>query len=81
MLSVHCTVCLSVVLSVRLVYCGETVGRIKIKLGKQVSLDPGHIELDGDPSPFPQRGTAPNFRPISVVGKWLDGFRCHSAWR
>jgi len=25
----------------------------------------------------PQRGTAPNFRPISVVAKWLGGSRCH----
>ena len=27
--------------------------------------------------PLPQRGTAPNFRPISVVAKWLHGSRCH----
>jgi len=32
-----------------------------------VGLGPGHIVLDGDPGPFPQRGTAPNFRPISFV--------------
>ena len=45
-------------------------------------LGPGHIVLDGDPSPPPQRGTAPpNFRPISVVVKWLDGSRWHLAWR
>ena len=30
--------------------------------------------------PLPQRGTAPNFRPISVVAKWLDGLRCHLVW-
>ena len=35
------------------------VGRIKMKLGKQVDLVPGHIVLDGDPAPLPQRGTAP----------------------
>ena len=35
------------------------VGRIKMKLGMQVGLDPGHIVLDGDPAPLPQRGTAP----------------------
>jgi len=33
--------CLSV-LSVTLVYCGQTVGRIKMKLGMQVGLGPGH---------------------------------------
>jgi len=39
-----------------------------------IGLGPGHIILDGDPAPPPVRGTvpAPNFRPISVVTKWLD---------
>jgi len=37
------------------------------------SLGPGHIVLDGDPAPLPKRGTAPNFRPMSVVTKvWMD---------
>jgi len=35
--------------------CGQTVGRIKMKLGMQVGLGPGHIVLDGDPVPLPQR--------------------------
>jgi len=70
------------VLSVTLVYCGQTVGWIEMKLGMQVGLSPGHILLDGDPPPYPQRGTAPpNFRPTSVVAKWLDGSRCHLVWR
>jgi len=34
---------LSPVLSVTLVYCGQTVGWIKVKLGTQVGLGPGHI--------------------------------------
>ena len=55
----------------------QTVGWIKVKLGLQVGLSPGHIVLDGDPAPLPQRGTAPNFRPISVVAKWLDASRRH----
>jgi len=38
---------------------------------------PWHIVLDGDPTPSPQRGRAPNFWPISVVARWLDGSRCH----
>ena len=25
----------------------------------------------------PQRGTAPSFRPMFVLAKWLDGSRCH----
>jgi len=74
------SVCLSVCLSVIFVHCGQTVGRIKMELSKQVGLDPGHIVLDGDTSPLPQRGGAPNFRPISVAAKWLDGSRCHLVW-
>ena len=42
-------------LFVTLVYCGQTVGKIKMKLGMQVGLDPGHIVLDGDPAPPPPK--------------------------
>jgi len=52
----------SVCLSVTFVHCGQTVGRIKMKLGMQVRFGLGHIVLDGDPagpSSPPQRGTAP----------------------
>ena len=49
------------VLSVTLVYCGQTVGRIKMKLGMQVGLSPGHTVLDGDPGPPPPKGTALQF--------------------
>ena len=53
-------VCLSC-LSVTLVYCGQTVGWIKMKLGTVVGLGPGHIVLDGIQLP-PERGTAaPHF--------------------
>jgi len=34
--------CLSVCLSMTLVYCGQTVGWIKMKIGKEVGLGPGH---------------------------------------
>jgi len=45
-----------------------------MKLGMQVGLGPGHIVLDGDPAPLPQRGIAPpHFRPIYVAAKWLHG--------
>ena len=70
--------CLSVcILSVTLVYCGQTVGQIKMKVGVQVGLGPGHILLDGDHAPTPQRGTAPNFWPMSILAKQLHGSRCH----
>jgi len=65
------------VLSVTLVYCGQTVEQIKMKLGMQVDLD--HNALDGDPVP-PERGT-PHFRPMSVAAKWLNGLKCHLVWR
>jgi len=58
MLSVRCLSCLSV-LSVTLLYCGQTVGRIKMKLGMQVGLGPGHIVLDGDPADAPPKGHTP----------------------
>jgi len=63
------TVVLSV-LSVTLVHCGQTVGRIKMKLGKHVGLGPGHIVLDEDPahpSPKEHSPLPANFRPISVA--------------
>jgi len=75
MLSDRCLSCLYVglsvlsCLSVMLVYCGQKIGWIKMKLGMQVCLGPGHVVLDGDP--------APNFWPMSVVAKHLDGSRCH----
>jgi len=49
-------------LPVTLVYCGQTVGWIKVKLGVEVGLGPGHILLDGDGQSSPEkRGTAPSF--------------------
>jgi len=67
------SVCLPV-LSVTFVHCGQTVGRIKMKLGTQVGLCPGHIVLDGDPAPLPQRGTAPQFSAhiyCSQMAGWI----------
>ena len=62
-------------LSVTLVYSDQTVGRIKMKLGVQVGLGPGHIVLDGDRGPLPQRGRAPNFRYMCIVPKgWMDQY-------
>jgi len=39
---------------------------------KGVGLDSGHIVLDGDPDPLPQKGAEPRkFLPISIVAKRL----------
>ena len=39
------------------VYCGQTAGWIKMLLGTEVGLGPGHNVLDGDPAPPPKKGT------------------------
>ena len=54
---------------------------IKMTLGMEVRLSPGDFVLDGDPAPPQKGGEAPNFRPISIVAKRLDGSRWHLAWR
>jgi len=63
--------CLSVcpVLSVTLVYCGQTVGWIKMKLGTEVGIGPSHSVLDGEPAPSPQRGTTPQFSAHVCCGQ------------
>ena len=62
------------VLSVTLVYYGQTVGRIKMKLGMRVGLGPGHIVLDVDPAPPPQTGTASPRRIFSPNLLWPNGW-------
>jgi len=65
------------------VCCGQTAVWIKMSLGREVGLGPGDIVLDGDPAlPLPKGAQPPpNFRPMSVVAKWLDGSRCHLVGR
>ena len=61
------------------VCCGQTAVWIKMPLGTEVGLGPVDIVFDGDPAAPPQKGGGtllPNFRPISVVAKRLDGSRC-----
>ena len=53
-------VCLSV-LSVTFVHCGQTVRRIKMKLGMQVGLGLGHIVLVGNSAPPSPKGHSPQF--------------------
>jgi len=80
MLPDRCPV-LSVCLFVTLVHCGQTVGRTKMKLDMQAGLGPGHIALDGDPARPPKKGAeTPNFWPMFIVAKRLDGSRRHLAW-
>jgi len=42
-----------------MVYCGQMVGWIKMKLGMEIGLGPGYIVLDGTQSP--QKGHSPQF--------------------
>ena len=86
MLSDRClSVCLSC-LSVTLVYCGQTAGWIKMKLGTEVGLGtecasaPATLCYMGTQLPK-ERNTTPNFRPMSVVAKRLGGLRCHLVCR
>jgi len=57
-LSDRCLSCLSC-LSVTLVYCGQTVGWIKMPHGMKVGLGLGHIVLDGDSAPPPKAQPLP----------------------
>jgi len=61
------------------VRCGQTTGWTKMSPGMKVGLGPGDFVFDGDPAPPPRKkGTAPpNFWPMSIVAKRLDGSRCH----
>jgi len=43
------------------VYCGQTVGWIKMPLGMEVGLGPGDFVLDGDPARSPKKGQSPQF--------------------
>jgi len=40
-----------------------------------------HCVRWGPSSPSPKGGTAPNFRPMSLVAKRLHGSRFHLTWR
>ena len=55
--------------------CGQMAAWIKMPLGVEVGLGPGDFVLDGDPAPLP------NFWPMFIVAKQLDGSRWYLAWR
>jgi len=50
------------------VYCGQTAGWMKTRLGTGIDFGPGHIVVDGVPS-SPRNGhsSPPVFRPMSIV--------------
>ena len=61
-------------------YCGKTAGCISMPLGIEVGLSPRDFVLHGDPAPLPKRRQSPgapppNFRPMSIVAKLLDGWK------
>ena len=35
------------------VYCGQTAAWVKMPLDMEIGLGPGHMVLDGDPTPSP----------------------------
>ena len=47
------------------VYCGQKARWMKMPLGMDVDLGPGHTVLDGTQLP----SKAPNFRPMCIVAK------------
>ena len=60
------------------VYCGQMAAWIKMPLGMEVGLGLRDIVFDVDCGPsYPQEKghthTPPNFWPMSIVAKWLDG--------
>ena len=65
------------------VCCDQMARWIKMLLGMEVGLSPRDFVLDGDPIPLPKRRLygAPNFRPMSIVAKRLNGSKWHLAWR
>jgi len=60
-------------LPVTLVYCGQTVGRFKMKLGMRVGLGPGHIVLDWAQLPSTKGAQPPIFGTCPLWPKgWMD---------
>jgi len=60
---------LSFCLSITLMYCGQRVGWIKVKLDTEVGLGPGHIVLDGDPAPPKGAYHSPQFSAHVCCGQ------------
>ena len=71
--TVVCLSVLSVCLSVTLVYCGQTVGWIKIILGMEAWPRPGHIVLHVDPVSPAKEAQPPIFGACLLwPNDWMD---------
>jgi len=57
------------------VYCGQAAAWIKMPLGTEVGLGLRDIVFDVQTQLPPEKSTPtpPNFWPMSIVVKWLDG--------
>jgi len=49
------------------VYCDQMAEWMKMPLGMEVDLGPGHIVLDRVPAPVKGAQQPPSFRPMSIV--------------
>jgi len=57
-----------------IVRCDQTAVWTKMPLSTEVGLDPDNFVFDGDPATSRRKGhTPPNFWPMSIVAKRLDG--------
>jgi len=54
---------------------------MKMPLGMEVGLGPGDFVSDGDPAPPKKGSEPPNFWPMFIVSKRLDGSRWYLACR
>jgi len=58
------------------VYCGQTVGWIKIPFGTEVGLGPGHTVIDEDPAPptlHPRKGGTAAIPVFGPCLSWPNG--------
>jgi len=55
-------------------YCGQKAGCIKMPLDVELGLGPGHIVLDGDPTP-PKTGQSPHFSADVCCGQTFESIK------
>ena len=56
--------------------CSQMAAQIKIPLGMEVGLGPGRLCVRWGPALLPKKGAEPpNFQPVFIVAKRLDGSR------
>ena len=61
--------------------CGQTAGWIKMPLGMEVGLGPGHNVLDRDPAPPPKKGAEPPiFGPYVCCGQTAGSMDQDATW-